>query len=136
VKVTIRGEQTGGVLAALEETLPIRSFITPHVHSNDVWVYVLSGVVGVLVGEEIDEATAGQWILKPRNVTHAMWNTGAEPARVIEVLTPAGSERWFEEIAGLDAGDAAGFDESARRHGIRFLTDSPWTSEIRRRYGL
>jgi hypothetical protein len=39
-----------------------------------------------------------------------MWNAGTDPARVIEVLTPAGTERWFEEIAALAAGDKTGFD--------------------------
>lgn len=30
-----------------------------------------------------------------------MWNSQDTPARIIEVLTPGGSERWFEEIAEL-----------------------------------
>ncbi len=49
VKVTVRGEHTGGVLASIEETLQPGAFVTPHTHANDVWVYVLSGTVGVLV---------------------------------------------------------------------------------------
>jgi hypothetical protein len=101
-----------------------------------VWVYVLSGKVGIMVGDRIDVAGGGSWALKPRNVVHAMWNAGPVPARVIEVLTPAGSEQWFEEIAALVAGDGAGFDDACRRDGIRFLPDSPWTAELKRRYDL
>jgi quercetin dioxygenase-like cupin family protein len=136
VVVKVRAEQTNGVLAVIEETVPPRRLISPHTHQNDVWVYVLSGEVGVLVGDQIDVAGPGCWALKPRDVVHAMWNAGAQPARVIEVLTPAGTERWFEEIAALAAGDRAGFEDACRRHGIRFLGDSPWTPELRRRYGL
>jgi hypothetical protein len=65
-----------------------------------------------------------------------MWNASDESARLIEVLTPAGTERWFEEIAALDASDQAGFDEACKRHGISFDQASPWTARIRERYGL
>jgi quercetin dioxygenase-like cupin family protein len=136
VVVKVRAEHTDGVVAVIEETVPSRRLISPHTHQNDVWVYVLSGEVGILVGDQIDVARAGSWALKPRNVVHAMWNAGTVPARVIEVLTPAGTERWFEEIAGLADGDRAGFDEACRRHRIHFLSDSHWTPELKRRFDL
>ena len=136
VRVTVRGEQTDGVVAVIEETLQPRSFITPHMHSNDVWVYVLSGTVGALVGDVIDEATTGQWILKPRNIAHAMWNAAEIPARIIETLTPAGSERWFEELSTIKPGDDDEFTALAARYGITFLRDSTWTEVIRRRFGV
>ena len=123
-------------MSVIEETLTPKSFIPPHTHQEDVWVYVLSGEVGVLVEDEVVTATAGQWALKPRCVPHAMWNASWEPAHIIEVLTPGGSERWFEEITHLADDDQAGFDEACRRHGIEFLTASPWTAELQRRFGL
>lgn len=136
VSVRVRSEHTGGVLAVIEETLVPKAFISPHVHRNDVWVYVLTGEIGVLVGDDVASARAGQWALKPRNVTHAMWNAGEDPARIVEVLTPGGSERWFEELAALSDGDRAGFEATCQRHGIEFFPDSPWTSELRRRFEL
>src|SRR6185436_8202990 len=136
VRVKVRSEHTGGVMAVIEETVPPRRLISPPTHENDVWVYVLSGEVGILVGDEIDVAGPGSWALKPRKVVHAMWNAGTDPARVIEVLTPAGTERWFEEIAALAAGDKTGFDAACRRHGIHFLPDSHRTGELKRRYPL
>jgi uncharacterized cupin superfamily protein len=90
--------------------------IAPHTHQNDVWVHVLTGEIGVLVGEQTVSAASGAWALKPRDVVHAMWNAEASPARIIEVLTPGGTERWFEETAQFP--------------------DSPWLLELRRRYGL
>jgi quercetin dioxygenase-like cupin family protein len=136
VVVKVRAEQTGGVLAAIEETVPPRKLIPPHTHENDVWVLVLSGEVGILVGEEVEHAGAGAWALKPRNVVHAMWNRRDEPARIVEVLTPGGTERWFEETAALAAGDREGFAALCARYGIRWLPDSPWADELRARYGL
>jgi quercetin dioxygenase-like cupin family protein len=132
----VRGEDTGGVMASIEETIAPGAFIAPHTHGNDVWVHVLSGEVGVLVGDDLATAKAGEWALKPRDVVHAMWNAGTVPARIIEVLTPAGSERWFEELASLDCDDRPGFEAACERHGISFVPNSPWTEEIRQRFGL
>lgn len=136
VVVRVRSEQTGGVMAVIEETIPPGELITPHTHENDVWVHVLSGEIGVLVGEQTARAPAGAWALKPRDVLHSMWNAGAEPARIIEVLTPGGTERWFEEIATLAPGDDAGFRDACERYGIEFFPDSPWNRDLRDRYGL
>jgi quercetin dioxygenase-like cupin family protein len=136
VTVRVRSVHTNGVMAVLEETLVPKAFVPPHVHQNDVWVYVLSGEIGVLVGDDISTAVAGDWALKPRNVQHAMWNAGDCPARIIEVLTPGGTERWFEEIAALADGDRSGFDSACRRHGINFFPDSPWIPELRKRYEI
>lgn len=55
---------------------------------------------------------------------------------LIEVLTPAGSECWFEEIVALADGDHAGFVTSCEKYGISFLTDSPWIRELHSRFGL
>jgi quercetin dioxygenase-like cupin family protein len=136
VVVKVRSEHTEGVMGVVEETIPAGRLIPPHTHQNDVWVYVLSGQIGVLVGDNVVHADSGRWALKPRNVVHAMWNPGQEAARVVEVLTPGGSERWFEELASLVPEDSAGFEAACRRHGIQFLSDSPWTAELRRRFNL
>jgi quercetin dioxygenase-like cupin family protein len=136
VVVKVRAEDTGGAVGIIEETVPPGAFVTPHTHENDVWVHVLSGEIGVLVGETIAVAPAGAWALKPRGVVHAMWNATDEPARIVEVLTPGGSERWFEVTSALAPGDREGFEEASRRYGVTFLPDSPWTAVIRDRFGL
>lgn len=132
VRIKVRGEDTGGVMAAIEEVVPAHTLISPHVHANDVWVYVLSGRIGILVGDEVAEAGPGSWALKPRNVPHAMWNADSEPARVMEILTPAGTEHWFEELAH----STEDFASLCERYGIRFLPESPWNEELRGRYDV
>ena len=136
VKVVVRASDTGGALAVIEEVLPPLALIPPHTHSNDVWVQVLEGELGVLVGDEVAHASAGQWALKPRGVQHAMWNATGTPVRLMEVLTPGGSEEWFEELTRLDPADPDAFEESCRRHGISFDRESPWTAELTRRFGV
>lgn len=136
VTVRVRSEHTNGVLSVVEETLTPKTLIPPHVHRNDVWVHVVSGEIGVLVGDEVASASTGQWALKPRDVPHAMWNAGSAPARIIEVLTPGGTEKWFEEVTHLPADDQLGFDAACERHGIKFFRDSPWIEVLRTRFGL
>jgi hypothetical protein len=62
--------------------------------------------------------------LKPRGIVHAFWNPGPEPARIIEIFSPAGFERYFEELAKiLSAGgppDVPRLEELANRYGLTF----------------
>ena len=61
---------------------------------------------------------------KARGVEHAFWNAGSVPARLIDIISPAGFERFFEETVGLVAADGSvdeeGFDRLAKRYGMSF----------------
>ena len=37
----------------------------------------------------------------PRDQWHTFWNAGDEPARILEIISPAGFERYFEELVDL-----------------------------------
>ena len=56
------------------------------------------------VGERVEVAGPGAVIFKPRGIPHAFWNAGEAPARILELITPAGFERYFAEAAELFAG--------------------------------
>jgi len=43
----------------------------------------------------------GSYIVKPRGIPHAFWNPGPEPARLLEIIAPAGFERYFMQLAAL-----------------------------------
>ena len=74
----------------------------PHTHADvDEYSFVIEGEIGVLMGEETFRAPAGSYVLKPRGVPHTFWNPGPAPARVLEIISPAGFERYFEELAGI-----------------------------------
>lgn len=78
----------------------------------------------------------GAWVLKPRDLVHAMWNLMDRPVRIIEMLTPGSSERWLEVIAALADGDSSGSTAACARHGMTFFPGSPWTAELQKRFGL
>jgi mannose-6-phosphate isomerase-like protein (cupin superfamily) len=99
----IRSEDTEGRFALLEHQIPARALAAPvHVHQNeDEYSLVTSGRVGIQVGDETAEAGPGELVFKPRRIPHAFWNPGDEEARLIELISPGGFERYFEEIAPM-----------------------------------
>jgi quercetin dioxygenase-like cupin family protein len=130
----VTSADSGGDLAALEVTIPPRTLVKPHSHSReDEFTVVL---VGARVGDRVVEAGAGASLVKPRGIPHAMWNAGAEPARVLEVLSPGGLEDYFEELAPVlrDRAPPATYDALAERYGLTIQND--WIEELERTYGV
>ena len=126
-----------GALAALEVTIPPGTLVKPHNHTReDEFTVVLAGTVGARVGDQVVESGTGASLVKPRGIPHAMWNTGPEPARVLEVLSPGGLEDYFEELApALRAKvPAAEYDALAARYGLTIQND--WIEELERAYGV
>jgi quercetin dioxygenase-like cupin family protein len=99
----IDGAETGQTFALVEHPMEPRILAVPmHVHQHeDEYTYVLEGEVGVQVGDEVRVAHPGDLVFKPRHVPHAFWNAGDRPARALEIISPAGFERYFVEIAQL-----------------------------------
>jgi quercetin dioxygenase-like cupin family protein len=121
VRFLLRGEQTGGRLAAVEHPMPPRSLGAPvHTHPNEDEIsYVAEGTVGVQIGDQVYTAVAGDTIFKPRGIPHAFWNPADVPARVHEVITPAGFECYFEEAAALFAAAGASLPDPAQAAALQ-----------------
>ena len=133
----VTSADSGGALAALEVAIPPGTLVKPHNHSReDEFTVVLAGTVGARVGDQVVEAGTGASLVKPRGIPHAMWNTGPEPARVLEVLSPGGLEDYFEELVpALRAKvPAAEYDALAARYGLTIQND--WIEELERAYGV
>ena len=113
VRFMIDGETTNGAFSLVEHPLPPRALGAPlHTHRNeDEYSYVLEGRVGVQLGDKVFEAGPGDLVFKPRGVVHAFWNAGDDPARLLELISPAGFENYFRELAPMLA--AADRDEAA-----------------------
>ncbi len=99
----IDGAQTGGTFALVEHPIELRTLAAPtHTHRHeDEYTYVLEGEIGFQIGEEVRVARPGDLVFKPRGVPHAFWNAADEPARALEIISPAGFERYFAELAPL-----------------------------------
>src|SRR5215212_5952397 len=89
--------------SVVEHPIAPRTLAGPsHVHEHeDEYSYVLEGEVGFEVGDEVFSAGAGKLVAKPRAIWHAFWNAGDQPARLLEIISPAGFERYFAELAQL-----------------------------------
>jgi quercetin dioxygenase-like cupin family protein len=123
VRFMIDGERTGGAFSLVEHPLPPRALGAPvHTHHNeDEYSYVLEGRVGVQLGPEVLEAGPGDLLFKPRGVAHAFWNASDEPARLLELISPAGFEHYFRELAPLLAAtvrDEAAIGEVVARYQL------------------
>jgi quercetin dioxygenase-like cupin family protein len=133
----VTSADSGGDLAVLEVTIPPRTLVKPHNHSReDEYTVVLDGTVMARVGDQVVEAGAGASLVKPRGTPHAMWNTGPDPVRVLEMLSPGGLEDYFEELAPVlrDKAPPATYDALAERYGLTIQND--WIEEIERTYGV
>ena len=125
----------------VEHPIAPRTLAGPsHVHRHeDEYSYVLEGEVGFEVGDDVFSAGAGQLVAKPRGIWHAFWNAGDVPARVLEVISPAGFERYFEELAQLippirPERDLAGLAELQARYGLEM--DFASIERLSREHGL
>jgi mannose-6-phosphate isomerase-like protein (cupin superfamily) len=99
----IGGDEAGGGFSLVEHPMPPRALGAPlHRHNReDEYSYVLDGRVGALLGEEVLIGEPGDLIVKPRGQWHTFWNAGDEPARLLEIISPAGFEGYFEELVDL-----------------------------------
>ncbi len=103
VRPMIAGAQTSETFSLVEHPMPARALAAPlHRHTReDEYSYVLEGQVGALLGDEVLVGGPGDLIFKPRDQWNTFWNAGDEPARILEIISPAGFERFFEELVDL-----------------------------------
>lgn len=118
------GDRTEGRLSLVEHPLAPRALGSPiHTHRDeDEYSVVLTGVVGAQIGDQVIEAGPGTVIVKPRGVPHAFWNPADQPARLLEIISPAGFEQYFAGLADILSGpeppDAGRLAELADSYGI------------------
>ncbi len=96
-------EQTGGGFSLVEHPIAPRALCAPlHRHSNeDEYSFVLEGRMGAQLGDDVLVAEVGDFVFKPRHQWHTFWNPGDEPTRILEVISPGGFERYFDELGEL-----------------------------------
>jgi len=135
----IDGEDTGGALSIVEHTFAVSSLVPPHVHTReDEYSIVLEGEIGFRSEEQEVVLGAGGYIIKPRGQVHAMWNAGSTPARMIELISPPGFERFFREFVEISGVRRPSRDEIGSlgdKYGLPFAQPD-WLPDIIERYGL
>jgi len=139
VRFMIDGSETDGGFSLVEHPMSPRALAAPlHVHEReDEYTYVLEGKVGALLGDEVLVAEPGDLVFKPRGQWHTFWNEGDTPARILEIIAPAGFERFFEELSDMGGAINADPDELTalgEKYGHYFKLDS--VPELLERFDL
>lgn len=133
------GNDTNGAVSVVEHPFAVGALVPPHLHTReDEYSIVTEGEIGFRSGDREVVLGAGGYITKPRGELHAMWNAGKTPARMIEIISPAGFENFFRDIADLAAAGAPAFEDVAKvaaAYGLEFGQPS-WLEDVVNRYGL
>jgi quercetin dioxygenase-like cupin family protein len=139
VRFMIHGDDAGERFSLVEHPMSAHALAAPlHRHTReDEYSYITEGRVGALLGDEVVIGGPGDLIFKPRNQWHTFWNAGDEPARLLEIISPAGFERFFAELVdlgGVTQADPQTLAELCGRYELEMNPDS--VPELTQRFDL
>jgi mannose-6-phosphate isomerase-like protein (cupin superfamily) len=139
VRFMVDGADAAGRFSLVEHPMSPHALAAPlHLHTReDEYSFVLEGRMGALLGDDVVEAGPGDLVFKPRNQWHTFWNAGDETCRILEIISPAGFERFFEELSDLGGAPAAGPETLAElnaKYGLEMRPDT--VPELLDRFGL
>jgi mannose-6-phosphate isomerase-like protein (cupin superfamily) len=139
VRFMIDGPDAAERFSLVEHPMSPRALAAPlHSHTReDEYSFVLEGRMGALLGDDVVEAGPGDLVFKPRNQWHTFWNAGDEPCRILEIISPAGFERFFAELSDLGGALKAAPEKLAElngRYGLEMQPES--VPELVERFGL
>ena len=98
VRILAGNEQTNNQFAVAEITAHPGDFVPPHTHDpEDEMFYVLEGEVEFDIPGSPVTATAGTLVHIPRGVFHGFRNASDADAKMLDLHTPGGFERFFAE---------------------------------------
>jgi mannose-6-phosphate isomerase-like protein (cupin superfamily) len=134
------GRDTNGMVSVVEHPFAVGALVEPHLHTReDEYSIVTEGEIGFRSGSREVVLGPGGYITKPRGEMHAMWNAGSVPARMIEIISPAGLENFFWEVSELLRAaappDLTQLAALAETYGVQF-GEPDWLPDIIDRYKL
>jgi quercetin dioxygenase-like cupin family protein len=99
----VTGAQSGGQWLVLEyEAPPHFSGPPPHVHHVTTELfYVLEGTLTLFANQQSSLLQAGGFAYVPPGTVHTFANSAATPAKYLMMASPAGLERYFQELSDL-----------------------------------
>jgi len=135
----ISSGESGGGFSLVEHPMSAHALAAPlHRHTReDEYSYVVEGRVGALLGDDVRIGGPGDLIFKPRHQWHTFWNAGEEPARILEIISPAGFEQYFVELielGGSTKADPLALRALSERYGLEVNPQS--IPELVKRFDL
>lgn len=123
VRFMINGAEASDRFSLVEHPMSAHALAAPmHRHAReDEYSYVVEGSIGALLGDTVVIGKPGDLIFKPRNQWHTFWNAGDKPARILEIISPAGFENFFSELVdmgGVAKADPQALGELCRRYEL------------------
>jgi mannose-6-phosphate isomerase-like protein (cupin superfamily) len=123
----------------VEHPIVPRGLAAPvHLHTReDEFSFVLEGRWGFMLGSSVVHAEPGDLVFKPRDVWHTFWNATDRPARLLEIISPAGFEQLFVELDELlrtDPENVAAASALGAKYGME--SDQEATARVAAEHGL
>ena len=94
-RFTMAGGPSERRYSLVEHPIVPRGLAVPvHLHTReDEFSFVLEGRWGFMLGPSVVHGEPGDLVFKPRDVWHTFWNATDRPARLLEIISPAGFEQ-------------------------------------------
>ena len=112
----------GNEFSIMEGEVGPNQLLMPHTHQHeDQAVFVIEGTLEFEVGGKDGlrfQATAGDYVLKPRKVKHGFWNKGETPCRYIELSGGRNFENFVQ--TSDDENNLQTFMRAPKEHGVQF----------------
>ena len=139
VRFMIDGPESQQRFGLVEHLMSSRALAAPlHRHTReDEYSFILEGRMGALLGDDVVEAGPGDLVHKPRDQWHTFWNAGDDPCRLLEIISPAGFERFFAELVAMGGVVKADPEELAvlsQSYGLEMAPET--VPDLMLRFGL
>ena len=132
----VTAEMVGGAYCIVRQTVQVGQLFWPHVHVNeDQVILVISGELGVRVGDKEWTVGPGETAYRPKGLPHSVWNVGPDPVDMMEITSPGSFDAYFATLGEI----TAAHDDSARSELLDRYQVSPvpgWDTELSTRYGV
>ena len=129
VDILLSGEETGGAQCVYAAQVLPGEGPPPHLHlREDETFYVLEGEFDILCGEEWRRVGPGYYCYVAPGTWHTFKNVGQTTGRLLSNSTPAGHERFFEEVDRLSRHAPLSIEETlavCQRHGMEVMPPPP-----------
>jgi mannose-6-phosphate isomerase-like protein (cupin superfamily) len=123
----------------VEHPIVARGMAAPlHLHTReDEYSFILEGRWGFWQDGNVIFAEPGDLVYKPRDAWHTFWNATDGPARLLEIISPAGFGQFFVELAALIGSGRASPEAIAELNtGYGLQVDPLGTARIAAEYDL
>lgn len=103
--ILLSGEDTGGAYCLLDLRVAPGKGVPRHTHTReDEAIFVLSGELEAIVGDELFTLRAGETLIAPRNIPHHLRNSGTVSNHYLIMFSPSGFEGFLRatSVPALD----------------------------------